>query len=88
MTLDPLVVQQALAAELGRHIEVREHAPAVQGWNRDLFATAVFEDQEDINRRVLARFSNACDKQFASLPGQQEEIVSYIARFFGAQRES
>lgn len=59
-----------------------------KAWNRELFATAVFEDQEDINRRVLARFSNACDKQFASLLGQQEEIVSYIARFFGAQRES
>lgn len=52
-----------------------------KAWGRELFSTAIFEDQEKINRRVLARFSNACDKQFASLTGQEDEIVSYVQRF-------
>lgn len=38
----------------------------------------VFEDQEDISRKVLARFSNIVDKQFSSLGGNQERITKYI----------
>lgn len=52
-------------------------------WGRQLFSTAIFDAQEEISRRVLARFSNACDKQFASLSGQEHEIVAYIERFLG-----
>jgi hypothetical protein len=51
-----------------------------RAWDRQLFSTAIFEDQERINRRVLARFSNACDKQFASLLGQERDIVAYVQR--------
>jgi Domain of unknown function DUF1828 len=49
-------------------------------WNRDLFSTGVFEDQEQINRKVLARFTDACDKQFSSLTGQEEAVVDYLRR--------
>lgn len=45
-------------------------------WNIPHFALGVFEDQETVNRKVLARFSDVCDKQFASL--NRERISQYI----------
>jgi hypothetical protein len=52
----------------------------LRAWENPIFSTGVFEDQEKINRKVLARLSNACDKQFASLAGQEKEIAHYIER--------
>lgn len=49
-----------------------------RAWGRELFSTAIFEDQEKINRRVLAKFSNVCDKQFSSLVGQEEDVMTYL----------
>lgn len=39
---------------------------------------AVFEDQEEINRGVLARFSDVCEKQFSSLPSNRDRIERYL----------
>ena len=40
-------------------------------------AAAVFESQEEINRRVLARFSDVCEKQFPSLQSAKERFDTY-----------
>lgn len=40
-------------------------------------ATAIFENQEEINRGVLARFSDVCEKQFPSLQSAKERFEFY-----------
>ena len=43
-------------------------------WNTPFFAMGIFEDQEQINRKVLSRFTDVCDRQFSSLAENQERI--------------
>lgn len=50
-------------------------------WGMRFHSIAIFEDQEAINRKVLARFSNVCEKQFSSLEPNRDRIVRYIQEF-------
>ncbi|MFI5329663.1 MAG: DUF1828 domain-containing protein [Desulfobaccales bacterium] len=47
-------------------------------WGLTYHPIAIFEDQEEINRRVLARFSDVAEKQFSNLSGNKERIIKYI----------
>ena len=47
-------------------------------WEVPFRSLAIFEDQESINRKVLARFSDVCDKQFSSLVSNRDRIARFL----------
>ena len=47
-------------------------------WGLPFKSLAIFEDQEEVNRKAVARFSDVCEKQFSSLTANKERIEKYI----------
>lgn len=48
-------------------------------WGLAFRSLAIFEDQESINRKVLARFTDVCEKQFSSLTANRERITRFLS---------
>lgn len=51
----------------------------LERWGIPHRSLAIFEDQEEVNRKVLARFSDTCEKQFSSLGANKDRIARYLA---------
>ncbi len=51
-------------------------------WGIPFRSVGIFEDQEEINRKVLARFSDICEKQFSSLGANKDRITKYLEEAF------
>ncbi len=47
-------------------------------WKTPFRSVAIFEDQEEVNRKVLARFSDVCEKQFSSLSANKDRIERFL----------
>ena len=47
-------------------------------WGIPHRSLAIFEDQESINRKVLACFSDICEKQFSSLTANRDRIKRFL----------
>jgi hypothetical protein len=47
-------------------------------WGMMHQSLGVFEDQEQVNRKVLSRFTDVCEKQFSSLTGNRDRIVRFL----------
>lgn len=52
-------------------------------WRVNFESVAVFENQEDINRKVLARFTDACDRQYSNLATNRERLAQHLLRGLG-----
>ena len=57
-----------------------------QKWDVPFRALGIFEEQEKINRKVLAHFTNVCDRQYASLAENRKGIAEYLREQAGARR--
>lgn len=54
-------------------------------WGVPKRTLGIFEDQESINRKVLARFSDVCEKQFSSLGTNRDRIFRYLEEMMAGQ---
>lgn len=52
-------------------------------WGIKFHSIGIFENQEEINRNTLAKFSDVCEKQFSSFPGNRDRILKYIRETAG-----
>ncbi len=49
-----------------------------ENWKLDFESISIFQDQEQISRRALARFSDVSGKQFSSLYSNKDRIQKYL----------
>jgi hypothetical protein len=47
-------------------------------WGVTVHSVAIFENQELINRKALAKLSDVCDKMFSNFTGNKDRIRQYL----------
>ena len=54
-------------------------------WGISQRSLGIFEEQESINRKVLARFSDVCEKQFSSIGANRDRITRHLEEMMAGQ---
>lgn len=57
-------------------------------WGIPFRSLAIFENQELIGRKVLARFSDVCEKQFSSLTDNRDRIEDFLSEAISLSPET
>jgi len=47
-------------------------------WGLKFQSIGIFEDQEEINRKALAKFTDVCEKQFSNLHSNKDRFLKYV----------
>jgi hypothetical protein len=55
-------------------------------WSNEFKSVGIFHDQENISRKVLARFTDVVDRQFSSLASNHERISRYFEESLNSSR--
>ena len=50
-------------------------------WNISFSPMVIFEDMEEMNRRVLSRLTDVVEKQFSSLYNNKDRIKNYVEKY-------
>jgi len=74
----PLYVFAIGSDDRCRDVTINLHT--YQSWKIPFQSVAIFEDQQNIGRSVLARFSDVADKQFSSLVSSEAQIADYLKK--------
>ena len=72
----PLIIHALLNDRQTRDATIALHQ--FEKWGAGFRSMAIFNDQEAINRKVLARFTDVCDRQFSNLGGNREQIRDFV----------
>ena len=72
----PLFIYALLNDDRTRDATISLHQ--FEKWQLQFHSLAIFADQESINRKVLSRFSDICEKQFSSLAANTGRIERYV----------
>jgi hypothetical protein len=54
------------------------HLLQYEKWGVPVYSVSIFENQEEINRKALAKLSDVCDKMFSNFSGNKDRISQYL----------
>ena len=49
-------------------------------WENNFYPVAIFQDEKQISKKVLRKFSKVCEKQFPNFKNSQQEIIVYLQK--------
>lgn len=52
-------------------------------WGMKFKSIGIFENQEEINRKTVAKFTDVCEKAFSSFPSNRERFLKYLQETAG-----